>query len=356
MSDRRLGGLRRWIVPERRRPAGVRHGQDRRGHRRGDAVERHEHRPRNAGDDAGITQPAGAGRASCTAPTWVFGPGGNLEGTFKASVGTGDVEWVTDCHGDVYSASRRTTVSSTPSVTRTTAATWAAASPQYPDWRFQHSQAWTDAVGGEILNDTKGYPNWHGVEPGPSMIDWLPGHVDRLVHRPVPGRLERRPATTTTSSSAASSRASTASTSRASSASVAVRCSPRQQRQQGPAFLNNQIVPTLVPTSPTSVRVSWLAGFDRDDLALQYDVFRVGVRAGPLHDDRQLELVDDARRSASSTPGSRRARPTATGSSSAIPTTTSSTAPPANVTMPAACRTNAYGNRVRADGARSTGR
>ena len=41
-----------------------------------------------------------------------------------------------------------------------------------------------------------------------------------------------------------------------------------QQRQQGPRFLNNEIVPTLVPTSPTSVRVSWLAGFDRDDLAL----------------------------------------------------------------------------------------
>ena len=50
-----------------------------------------------------------------------------------------------------------------------------------------------------------------------------------------------------------------------------------QQRQQGPRFLNNEIVPTLVPTSPTSVRVSWLAGFDRDDLALQYEVFRVGV-------------------------------------------------------------------------------
>ena len=42
----------------------------------------------------------------------------------------------------------------------------------------------------------------------------------------------------------------------------------------GPRFLDNEIVPTLVPTSPTSVRVSWVAGFDRDDL-------RVAVRGVP---------------------------------------------------------------------------
>ena len=45
-------------------------------------------------------------------------------------------------------------------------------------------------------------------------------------------------------------------------------------RLQGPRFTNNQIVPTLVPRSPTSVRVSWEAGFDYDDLSLTYRVFR----------------------------------------------------------------------------------
>ena len=34
--------------------------------------------------------------------------------------------------------------------------------------------AWTDAVGGEILNDSLGYPNWHGVANGPSLVNWLP--------------------------------------------------------------------------------------------------------------------------------------------------------------------------------------
>ena len=42
------------------------------------------------------------------------------------------------------------------------------------------------------------------------MVNWLPDMAHRHLHRPVPGRLERRPATPTTSSSAASSRPSTA--------------------------------------------------------------------------------------------------------------------------------------------------
>ena len=38
--------------------------------------------------------------------SWHFGPGGNLEGTFKVPVDElAHVEWVTDCHGDNYSAS-----------------------------------------------------------------------------------------------------------------------------------------------------------------------------------------------------------------------------------------------------------
>ncbi len=247
---------------------------------------------RSAGNDAGITSLKVHGQF-VYGTTWVFGPGGNLEGTFKASVGTGDVQWVTDCHGDVYS-----------SFTANNGVVYAVSHahycgnmgggfPQYSSWRFQHAQAWTDAVGGEILNDTHGYPNWHGREPGPSMIDWLPdmaigsftgqyqagwdvtGNDDYVV---VGGEF---PSVNGVSQQGL------------------VRFGRRslltaQQRQQGPAFLNNQIVPTLVPTSPTSVRVSWLAGFDRDDLALAVRRLPGGRRAGPLHDDRQLELVDDA--------------------------------------------------------------
>src|SRR4029079_862444 len=123
-----------------------------------------------------------------------------------------------------------------------------------------------------------------------------------------------------------------------------------QQRQQGPAFLNNQIVPTLVPTSPTSVRVSWLAGFDRDDLALQYDVFRVGV--GPARytttansnwwTTPSLGFVDSGL-----TPRQTYGYRIVVRDSDNHVINGATT----NVTMPAAVPTNAYGNRVRADGA-----
>ena len=68
-----------------------------------DAVERDQHRPQRwAPTPASRSLQVHSGIA-VYGTTWHFGAGGNLEGTFKASVGTGDVEWVTDCHGDVYS-------------------------------------------------------------------------------------------------------------------------------------------------------------------------------------------------------------------------------------------------------------
>src|SRR5690606_27669107 len=36
---------------------------------------------------------------------YVFGSGGNLEGTFRADWASGDLVWVEDCHGDHYSVS-----------------------------------------------------------------------------------------------------------------------------------------------------------------------------------------------------------------------------------------------------------
>ena len=112
--------------------------------------------------------------------TWHFGPGGNLEGTFKSPVD---------------GAPTPPTSSGSPTATATpTPATWpngivyvaghahycgnmGGGFPQYSQWKFQHAQAWTDTVnpaGSDILNDVHGYPNWHGVEPGPSLVNWLP--------------------------------------------------------------------------------------------------------------------------------------------------------------------------------------
>ncbi len=65
-------------------------------------------------------------------------------------------------------------------------------------------------------------------------------------------------------------------------------------KAQGPRFTNNQIVPTLVPTSPNSVRVSWEAGFDYDDQSLTYQVFRTGTAAARYTTTANSQLVEPA--------------------------------------------------------------
>ncbi len=130
---------------------------------------------RNAGADAGISSLRVQGNF-VYGTSWHFGPGGNLEGTFKVPVGNSDVEWLTDCHGDTYSSFMANGIVYVAGHAHY-CGNMGGGFPQYSQWKFQHAQAWTDTVnpaGSEILNDVHGYPNWHGVEPGPSLVNWLP--------------------------------------------------------------------------------------------------------------------------------------------------------------------------------------
>ncbi len=56
---------------------------------------------RDAGDDSAITSLHTAG-GKLFGTGFVFGVGGNLEGTFAADPETGALQWVEDCHGDSY--------------------------------------------------------------------------------------------------------------------------------------------------------------------------------------------------------------------------------------------------------------
>ena len=300
---------------------------------------------RNAGPDAGITSLKVFGNF-VYGTTWHFGPGGNLEGTFKASVtGTGDVEWLTDCHGDNYSSFLQNGVVYSASHAHY-CGNMGGGHPQYSAWRYQNAQAWTDTVGGEILNEVHGYPNWHGLKPGPSMVNWTPvftqgtftgqgqaawdvnGNADYVVFGGEFPRINNV------------------------GQQGLVRFARRSiaPRAQGPRFTNNQIVPTLVPTSPNSVRVSWDAGFDYDDLSLTYEVFRNNNTLAFTTSANSnwwtlpsLGFVDTGL-----TPGQTYGyRISVRDSDNHVVN-----GPTVNVTMPASVPTNAYANRVRADGAR----
>ena len=219
---------------------------------------------RNAGPDTGISSLKVQG-AYVYGTSWTYGAGGNLEGAFKLQVTSSTAEWVVACHGDMYSIFMTGGVVYTSGHAHYCGA-MGGGFPQYPAWRYQHSLAWTDAVGGEIMSDQLNHTNWHPLANAPSLVGWLPTmgigsytgiyqagwSVDgqqrlRRLRRGVPDRQRGRPA-----------------------GAGAVCQTGSRAEQGGPAVPVGPFTPRLVPTSSSSVRVSWVAGYDRDDYTLTY--------------------------------------------------------------------------------------
>jgi PKD repeat protein len=229
----------------------------------------------NRGPDTGISSLRVQG-SFVYGTSWSFGNGANLEGAFKLPITNSTLEWVTACHGDNYSVFMMGGVVYTAGHEHYCGA-MGGGFPQYPQWRFQHSVAWTDAVGGEILNDSLGYPNWHGVANAPSMVAWDPdmtmgsytgqyqagwniaGNNDYVVYGgefPTVNGVGQQ---------------------------GLVRFARRglAPNREGPRFTGGTFVPRLVATSSSTVRVSWTAGYDRDDYTLTYKVIRNGATGSP---------------------------------------------------------------------------
>ncbi len=102
---------------------------------------------------------------------YVFGAGGNLEGSFRADNETGAIIWIEDCHGDTYSAFPTADV------------VYAAGHSHYcgnvggfwqtkPTWTFFHATAFGKTVAGTITKDGMGYANFEG-NPRPDLLHFF---------------------------------------------------------------------------------------------------------------------------------------------------------------------------------------
>ena len=181
---------------------------------------------RNAGANAAILSLTSDG-SNIFGTGYVFGAGGNLEGTFSANPTTGAVNWVEDCHGDSYGVYANAAAVYT--VSHAHYCGNVGGYPQTDPWSIntRRSIAWTKDATGTIGHDPYGYFDWagncqpvdHQLVPRPH-----PGHL----HRPGAGRLDRSTATASTPSSAASSRLSMASPNR-------VWCGSRSSRKRRPS-------------------------------------------------------------------------------------------------------------------------
>jgi hypothetical protein len=102
---------------------------------------------------------------------YIYGTGGNLEGSFSANWSDGKIKWVEDCHGDSYG----TFASST--------AVYLAGHPHYcqniggfPETSprsFHRALAFSKAATGVMTKDTQGYPSFTGTA-SPSLLNWYP--------------------------------------------------------------------------------------------------------------------------------------------------------------------------------------
>jgi PKD repeat protein len=114
--------------------------------------------------------------------TSIFGAGytygradGNLEGTFSADPFTGAINWIEDCHGDVYGVWPMNGYVYTAEHSHVCHNV--GSFPQSKNWADNQDHArmmaWKDQVSGTVGREPWGYYNWEG-KPAPSNVTWFP--------------------------------------------------------------------------------------------------------------------------------------------------------------------------------------
>ncbi|MGN6426983.1 MAG: LamG-like jellyroll fold domain-containing protein [Leifsonia sp.] len=126
---------------------------------------------RDAGANAGITSLA-ASSDRVYGAGYVFGSGGNLEGSFSADL-NGNLIWIEDCHGDTYSVYPTDTLLYAvghPHMCSNVNGGFPEVNPRF-NW---HALAFSKAVTGTLTNDgNTSYANFKG-RPSPMLQNWFP--------------------------------------------------------------------------------------------------------------------------------------------------------------------------------------
>ncbi|MEU1971942.1 PKD domain-containing protein [Microbacterium sp. NPDC019599] len=226
---------------------------------------------RNAGNDAAILSLKSDGD-DIYGTGYVFGTGGNLEGSFRASWSTGELIWVNDCHGDLYD------------VQPFGDAVYQAGHPHYCGslvGGFPQSDPWTfyrgTAVSKEVERITPfglnlGYHDFGG-NPAPKLLHWLPTFNAANVSGAWQG-----PWTVSASGDyVVFGGEFTRVNNTGQQGLVRFAIPSKSTNAQGPILWNTAWPATALALSGGSVRVSWPLNWDRDSEFLKYEVLRDNV-------------------------------------------------------------------------------
>ncbi|WP_210480612.1 LamG-like jellyroll fold domain-containing protein [Naasia sp. SYSU D00948] len=226
-------------------------------------------RVKNAGPDAAIWS-LDSDSDSLYGTAYHFGPGGNLEGTFRADWATGNLVWVEDCHGDTYDSAVANGV------------VYIAGHPHYcstsggfpqttPTWTVQRAMAWTKAPSGaRATGITLGYPSWEG-EPLPGLLNWWPDFYTGQVNGQASWSVAAN------SQYVVFGGEFPGVNQRAQQGLVRFAVKSIAPNDDRPRLTGANFVPKAVSPAAGTVQVTWLTNYDRDNQFLTYQLLRNGT-------------------------------------------------------------------------------
>ncbi|MFF1632848.1 PKD domain-containing protein [Leifsonia sp. NPDC058248] len=234
---------------------------------------------RDAGTQAGITALV-ATDDRVYGSGYVFGAGGNLEGSFSADP-DGNLLWMEDCHGDTYS------------IHPLGDALYAAGHPHYcgnvggfpqtNPWTYHHTIAFSKAATGTLTNNGDGaYANFTG-RPSPTLLNWYPDYVTGSYT----GQGQAAWSISGNSQYLAvggefpfvNGIAQYGLTRYAVNTVVKSKVAPN---------INTSLVPNAASFAAGQARISWTSTFDRDNVNLNYKLVRDGNLANPVYQTNQI--------------------------------------------------------------------
>ncbi|MGK9146001.1 PKD domain-containing protein [Plantibacter flavus] len=234
---------------------------------------------RNGGTQAGITSLT-SDNDSVYGTGYVFGSGGNLENSFRASWDGGDLKWVADCHGDTYSAAVVGDVVYTAGHAHYCGNI--GGFPQTDPWSFYRGIAFSKSATGTATPDIYGYPSWGGTA-SPTLLNWFPN----LDTGTATGQNQGPWAVSANTQYVVMGGEFKNVNGSGQQGLVRFAVSSKAPNTQGPVVTGSRFNPTVTSSVNGQARIRWTANWDRDNKNLTYQVIRDGNTARPVYTTTQ---------------------------------------------------------------------
>ncbi|MCC6495671.1 MAG: PKD domain-containing protein [Propionibacteriaceae bacterium] len=236
---------------------------------------------RNAGANAAITG-ISSDSDSLYVSGFVFGSGGNLEGVARIDWDTLSRTWVNDCHGDTYGTYPKGDVIYTAAHSHY-CGNLPDGYPQTTPWTMHWAGAYTKATLGTLKADPYGYFNWVGT-PSPYLLKWDP----QMTSGTFTGQGQAGWGITGNANYVTVGGEFPTAGGVAQQGLVRFAVREIAPNKVGPVFSQSKINPTVNSFVAGTVRISWLANWDRDNENLTYKLIRNGITATPIYTVNQL--------------------------------------------------------------------